>query len=155
VGKILVSDVILNKPGRLTDEEFEIMKTHTTAGERVISSAMALVSDSGYLKEAKNLATYHHERWDGTGYPSGKKGEEIPLSARIMAVADVFDALVSKRSYKEPFPFEKAMDIIKEGAGTQFDPEIAEIFIESAEEARAISQAHESMNGQNIREMER
>ncbi len=155
VGKILVSDVILNKPGRLTDEEFEIMKTHTTAGERVISSAMALVSDSGYLKEAKNLATYHHERWDGTGYPSGKKGEEIPLSARIMAVADVFDALVSKRSYKEPFPFEKALEIIKEGAGTQFDPEIAEIFIESAEEARAISHAHESMNGQNIREMER
>ncbi|MBO4904717.1 MAG: HD domain-containing protein, partial [Lachnospiraceae bacterium] len=118
VGKIMVSDVILNKPGKLTDEEFAIMKSHTTAGCKVIESAMSLVSDSSYLKEAKNLATYHHERWDGKGYPSGKAGEDIPLSARVMAVADVFDALVSKRSYKEPFPFEKAMDIIREGAGT-------------------------------------
>ncbi len=147
VGKIMVSDVILNKPGRLTDEEFATMKSHTTAGSRVISSAMSLVSDSGYLKEAKNLATYHHERWDGSGYPSGKAGEEIPLSARIMAVADVFDALVSKRSYKEPFTFEKAMDIIREGAGTQFDPKIAEIFVESEDEVREILQSHENMFG--------
>ncbi len=150
VGKIMVSDVILNKPGRLTDEEFAIMKSHTTAGSKVISSAMSLVSDSGYLKEAKNLATYHHERWDGTGYPSGKAGEDIPLSARIMAVADVFDALVSRRSYKEPFSFEKAMEIIKEGAGTQFDPVIAQVFIDSADEARQISVANESMLGQGI-----
>lgn len=151
VGKIMVSDTILNKPGKLTDEEFARMKSHTTAGNKVISSAMSLVSDSGYLKEAKNLATYHHERWDGKGYPSGKAGEEIPLSARIMAVADVFDALVSKRSYKEPFTFEKAMDIIREGAGTQFDPLIAEVFIEAGEEARAISAAQEEMLGQGIR----
>lgn len=151
VGKIMVSDVILNKPGRLTDEEFEKMKAHTTAGSKVISSAMALVSDSGYLKEAKNLATYHHERWDGKGYPSGKAGEDIPLSARIMAVADVFDALVSRRSYKEPFTFEKAMEIIKEGAGTQFDPQIAIVFTESADEVREISMAHEAMLGQGIR----
>ena len=144
VGKIMVSDTILNKPGRLTDEEFATMKSHTTAGNRIIASAMALVSDSGYLKEAKNLATYHHERWDGTGYPSGKAGEDIPLSARIMAVADVFDALVSKRSYKEPFSFEKAMSIITEGAGTQFDPQIAAIFAESEEEIRAITAAHHS-----------
>ena len=152
VGKIMVSDTILNKPGRLTDEEFAIMKSHTTAGNQIIASAMSLVSDSGYLKEAKNLATYHHERYDGTGYPSGKAGEDIPLSARIMAVADVFDALVSKRSYKEPFSFEKAMEIIKEGAGTQFDPLIAEIFIESADEVRKISIAHEEMLGQGIRD---
>lgn len=151
VGKIMVSDTILNKPGRLTDEEFMIMKSHTTAGNQIIESAISLVSDSGYLKEAKNLATYHHERWDGTGYPSGKKGEDIPLSARVMAVADVFDALVSKRSYKEPFTFEKAMDIIREGAGTQFDPNIAALFIECGEEARQISIAHESMLGQGIR----
>ncbi len=151
VGKILVSDVILNKPGKLTDEEFAIMKSHTTAGCKVIESAMSLVSDSGYLKEAKNLATYHHERWDGKGYPSGKAGEDIPLSARVMAVADVFDALVSKRSYKEPFPFEKAMDIIREGAGTQFDPEVAEIFIEAADEVRQITIAHESMLNQGVR----
>ena len=151
VGKIMVSDVILNKPGRLTDEEFAIMKTHTTAGKKIIASAMSLVSDSGYLKEAKNLATYHHERWDGKGYPSGKAGEEIPLSARIMAVADVFDALVSRRSYKEPFTFEKAMDIIREGAGTQFDPQIAEIFIAASDEVREITIAHEPMLGQGIR----
>ena len=151
VGKIMVSDVILNKPGKLTDEEFAIMKSHTTAGNQIIASAMSLVSASGYLKEAKNLATFHHERWDGSGYPRGIAGEEIPLSARVMAVADVFDALVSKRSYKEPFTFEKAMDIIREGAGTQFDPQIAEIFMESAEEARQISVAHESMLGQGIR----
>ncbi|MCR5590153.1 MAG: HD domain-containing protein [Lachnospiraceae bacterium] len=151
VGKIMVSDTILNKPGKLTDEEFAIMKGHTTAGKKVISSAMSLVADSGYLQEAKNIATYHHERWDGKGYPSGKAGEEIPLSARIMAIADVFDALVSRRSYKEPFSFEKAMDIIKEGAGTQFDPQIAEVFVEAGEEARKISEAHEEMLGQGIR----
>ncbi|MCR4755983.1 MAG: HD domain-containing protein [Lachnospiraceae bacterium] len=151
VGKIMVSDTILNKPGKLTDDEFAIMKSHTSAGSKVIESAMKLVSDSGYLKEAKNLATYHHERWDGKGYPSGKAGEEIPLSARIMAVADVFDALVSKRSYKEPFTFEKAMDIIKEGAGTQFDPNIAAIFAEAEPEVRAVTAAHESMLGQGIR----
>ena len=147
----MVSDTILNKPGKLTDEEFAIMKSHTTAGSKVIESAMSLVADSGYLEEAKNVATYHHERWDGKGYPSGKAGEEIPLSARIMAVADVFDALVSKRSYKEPFPFEKAMDIIKEGAGTQFDPEIAKIFIESEAEVRKITEANEAMLGAGIR----
>ncbi|MCR5672102.1 MAG: HD domain-containing protein [Lachnospiraceae bacterium] len=151
VGKIMVSDTILNKKGRLTDEEFAQMKNHTTAGSKVLASAMTLVSDSGYLKEAKNLATYHHERWDGKGYPSGKSSDQIPLSARIMAVADVFDALVSKRSYKEPFPFEKAMEIIEEGAGEQFDPEIAKIFIESADEVRAISEAHAAMLGQGIR----
>ena len=151
VGKIMVSDVILNKPGKLTDEEFAIMKSHTVAGQKIIASAMSLVSDSGYLKEAKNLATYHHERWDGSGYPSGKAGEEIPLSARIMAVADVFDALVSTRSYKDPVPFEKAMSIITEGAGTQFDPQIAALFAEAGEEARKISEAHESMLGQGIR----
>ncbi len=151
VGKIMVSDSILNKPGKLTDEEFAKMKSHTTAGEKVIESAMSLVSDSGYLKEAKNLATFHHERWDGKGYPSGRSGEEIPLSARIMAVADVFDALVSKRSYKEPFSFEKAMSIISEGAGSQFDPQVAKVFVESEEEVKKILEAHESMLGQGIR----
>ena len=146
VGKIKVSDVILNKPGKLTDEEFEIMKSHTLAGKEVIESAMQLTTDPGYLKEASNLATYHHEKWNGTGYPKGLKGDEIPLSARIMAVSDVFDALVSKRSYKEPFSFEKAMSIIEEGAGTQFDPEIARVFIDSADEVKAIMARHESLS---------
>ncbi len=144
VGKIMVSDTILNKPGKLTDEEFAIMKSHTTAGSKVIASAMSLVSDSGYLKEAKNLATYHHERWDGKGYPKGLAGEDIPLSARVMAVADVFDALVSRRSYKEPFTFEKAMSIIEEGAGTQFDPNIARLFVESADEVKIVTETHKS-----------
>ena len=144
IGKIQVSDTILNKPGKLTDEEFETMKTHTTAGAEVIAHAMNTVSgdNSGYLEEAKNLAQYHHEKWNGSGYPRGLKGEEIPLSARVMAVADVFDALVSRRSYKEPFSFEKAMEIIREGSGSHFDPKIVEAFINASDEVREVMNSH-------------
>lgn len=142
VGKIKVSDVILNKEGKLTDEEFEIMKSHTTAGKEVLESAMKLTTDPGYLREAINLATYHHEKWNGMGYPVGLKGEEIPLSARIMAVSDVFDALVSKRSYKKPFSFEQAMGIIEEGAGTHFDPQIAKLFVANGDRVRKIMEEH-------------
>ena len=143
VGKIHVSDTLLNKPGRLTDEEYAQMKTHTTAGREIIEKAIDVVGsgDSGYLQEAKNLSACHHERWDGKGYPSGLAGEDIPLSARIMAVADVFDALVSRRSYKPPFSFEKAMDIIKEGAGTQFDPSIVAAFVDASDEVRAVAES--------------
>lgn len=146
VGKIQVRDAILNKPGKLTDEEFAEMKTHTTAGAEIIASAMRMVSedDSGYLAEAQKLAHYHHEKWNGTGYPEGLKGEEIPLSARVMAVADVFDALVSKRSYKEGFPFEKAMAIIREGSGTHFDPKVAQAFINAEDEVRRVMESHMS-----------
>ncbi len=142
VGKIHVPDAILNKPGRLTEEEFTVMKEHTIAGSQILENAIDMVSESrsGYLKEAKNLAEFHHEKWNGTGYPWGLAGEEIPLSARIMAVADVFDALVSKRSYKDGFPFEKAMDIIREGAGTHFDPVVAQAFIESSDRVREIAE---------------
>ena len=154
VGKINIPDAVLNKPGKLTDEEYTIMKTHTTAGMNIMEKAISTVQGESYLKEARNMAAYHHERWDGKGYPSGKAGEDIPLSARIMAVADVFDALVSKRSYKEPFSFEKAMDIIREGAGTQFDPEIAEIFIEASDEVREVTKAHESMLNEFVRNFE-
>ena len=139
VGKIKVSDTLLNKPGKLTDEEFQQMKNHTLSGREIISSAANAVSESSYLSEAMNLATYHHERWDGRGYPCGLKGEEIPLSARIMAVADVFDALVSKRSYKEGFPIEKALDIIREGVGSHFDPQVAKAFLDAEEEVRRIA----------------
>ena len=144
VGKIQVPDAILNKPGKLTQEEFTLMKTHTTMGSEIIQHAIQTVSESetGYLKEAKNLAEYHHERWDGKGYPKGLAGEDIPLSARIMAVADVFDALVSKRSYKDGFPFEKAIGIIQEGVGTQFDPRIAGAFLHAQEQIRQIAEAH-------------
>ena len=140
VGKIQVPDAILNKPGRLNEEEFEEMKRHTTAGSDIIRQAIENVPESGYLNEAKNLAEFHHEKWDGSGYPHGIAGEEIPLSARIMAVADVFDALVSERSYKKPFTFEEAMNIIKEGAGSHFDPKIAEVFLDSADEVRTVAE---------------
>ena len=139
IGKISISDLILNKDGKLTDEEFEIMKSHTTSGRRVIEQVREKVPDSGYLRMAANMANYHHERWDGTGYPEGLKGDQIPLSARIMTIADVFDALVSKRSYKKSFTFEQAMKMIEEGAGSHFDPVIAKVFIESADDVRKIA----------------
>lgn len=141
VGKIKVSDTILNKPGRLTDEEFLIMQSHAAIGGDIIDQVIALVPEPDFLYEAKNLATYHHEKWNGKGYPKGLSGEEIPLSARIMAVADVFDALVSRRSYKEPFSFEQACDIIRESAGSHFDPLVADAFLSSEEEARAIAES--------------
>ena len=131
IGKIAISDLILNKPGKLTDEEFEIMKTHTTEGWKILQKIVENTGDTmeaEYLKEAVEMAHYHHEKWDGSGYPTKIKGEEIPLSARIMAVADVFDALVAERVYKKPFTFEKAMAIITEGAGKHFDPKVVEAF---------------------------
>lgn len=141
VGKISISDNFLNKPGKLTPEEFTVMKTHSKEGAMIIDKVMSNLpeQDAGYLKEAKNLAMYHHERWDGTGYPMGLKGEEIPLSARIMAVADVFDALISERSYKKAFPFDEAIKIIKESSGTHFDPKVAQAFLNALEEVRKIA----------------
>ena len=140
IGKIQVPDAILNKPDRLNDDEYNVMKTHTTAGKNIISQAIALVPNNGYLTEARNLAAYHHEKWDGSGYPTGIQGEDIPLSARVMAVADVFDALVSRRSYKAPFSFAKAMGIIKEGSGKHFDPLIVDAFIAAEDEVRRVEQ---------------
>ncbi|MBR1529306.1 MAG: HD domain-containing protein [Oscillospiraceae bacterium] len=145
VGKIQVPDAILNKPGKLTDEEFAVMKQHAAAGRDIISQAISLVPNSGYLDEARNLAAYHHEKWNGKGYPYGLAGEEIPLSARVMAVADVFDALVSKRSYKQPFSYEKAMEIIKEGSGSHFDPLIVDAFVSAGEEVRLVEQKFSQM----------
>ncbi|MBR6468977.1 MAG: HD domain-containing protein [Lachnospiraceae bacterium] len=138
VGKIHIPDAILNKPGKLTDEEFAIMKTHTSAGKKIIENAISTVKGENYLKEARNMAGYHHERWDGKGYPEGLKGEVIPLSARIMAVADVFDALASPRVYKPAFPLQKALDIITEGSGSQFDPKCVEVFMEALPEVKYI-----------------
>lgn len=138
VGKINISDSVLNKPGKLTDEEFAIMKTHTTAGKHILEKAISTVQGENYLKEARNMAAYHHERWDGKGYPEGLHGEVIPLSARIMAVADVFDALASPRVYKPAFPLEKALAILQEGAGTQFDPKCVEVFMDALPEVKQI-----------------
>ena len=131
IGKIAVSDLILNKNGKLTDEEFAIMKSHTTEGGKILRKMVEDAGDTfdaGYLNESIEMAHYHHEKWDGSGYPCHLKGEEIPLSARIMAVADVFDALIAERVYKKGFPYEKAMAIITEGAGKHFDPVVVEAF---------------------------
>lgn len=144
VGKINIPDGVLNKPGKLTDEEFAIMKTHTTAGKHILENAISTVQGESYLKEARNMAAYHHERWDGKGYPEGLHGEVIPLSARIMAVADVFDALASPRVYKPAFPLEKALAILQEGAGTQFDPKCVEVFMDALPEVKMILKKYSS-----------
>ena len=130
IGKIVVTDLILNKPGKLTEQEFEIMKTHTVEGEKLIDIIINESGEGDFLHSAKLFAGNHHERWDGEGYPCGLKGEDIPLQGRIMAIADVYDALVSDRPYKKAYTHEKAVEIIKEGSGTQFDPKIVEIFLE-------------------------
>ena len=131
IGKIAVSDLILNKNGKLTDEEFAIMKNHTTEGGKILQKIVDDAKgafDADYLNESIEMACYHHEKWDGSGYPNRLKGEKIPLSARIMAVADVFDALIAERVYKKGFSYEKAMAIITEGAGSHFDPVVVEAF---------------------------
>lgn len=130
IGKIKIPDSILNKPGRLTPEEFEIMKTHAASGGEIIRRTMSGVEEKDYCDIAYNIARYHHERYDGTGYPDGLRGEAIPLEARVMALADVYDALVSDRVYKKAFPVDQALDMIREGAGTQFDPALAALFVE-------------------------
>ncbi|MCR5033596.1 MAG: HD domain-containing protein, partial [Lachnospiraceae bacterium] len=145
VGKINIPDAILNKPGKLTDEEYEIMKTHTTVGRIIMEKAISTVRGENYLKEARNMAGYHHERWDGKGYPEGLHGEVIPLSARVMAVADVFDALTSPRVYKPAFPLEKALEIISDGSGTQFDPKCVEAFMDSLAEVKLILMKYQDM----------
>ncbi len=122
LGKIAVDDAILRKPGRFTPEEFEKMKAHAAEGARIVHEILKGVQDDDFRRIAQNVAHYHHERWDGSGYPEGLRGEEIPLEARIMAIADVYDALVSKRVYKERMSFEKADAIIMEGMGRHFDP---------------------------------
>lgn len=137
MGKIHVSDTILNKPGRLTDEEFGIMKTHTTAGKDMLENATNNLGVFSYLTIAVQMAAYHHEWWNGRGYPEGLSGNDIPLCARIMAVADVFDALMSKRCYKDAMPIEKAYSIIREETGTHFDPDVAEAFFAASDEIEA------------------
>ena len=134
LGKILIPDAILNKPGKLTDEEFEIIKTHTIEGKRLIDDNIKSVANKDFIKVAEDMAYCHHEKWDGSGYPQGISGTEIPLCARIMAVADVFDALLSKRPYKEAFTKEQSLAIIRQSSGTHFEPCIVECLMELKDE---------------------
>ncbi len=139
VGKILVSDKILRKPARLTPEEYEEIKKHASMGGTVARQVLNGIADEEYLDFVSDIATYHHERWDGSGYPKGLKGEEIPLCARIMAIADVFDALVSKRCYKEPMPVDEAFKEIERESGTHFDPKLVEVFLKYKEKYAEIN----------------
>ena len=134
LGKISIDSSILNKPGELTDEEYEIMKTHSTMSGQMVLILLDGVEEEHFVKTAYHVARFHHERWDGRGYPEGLVGEMIPLEARIMAVADVYDALVSARSYKDSLGFEEASEIMCEGMGTQFDPNMREVFLGCKEE---------------------
>ena len=128
IGKIAVDDAILRKPGKLTSEEYEMMKAHTTEGARIISQIVESTDNEQFKQIAVNMAHYHHERFDGSGYPEKLKGDEIPLEARIMAIADVYDAVVSKRVYKEKMSFADACKIIIEGSGSQFDSRLLVYF---------------------------
>lgn len=129
IGKVGVPDAILRKPGRLDDQEYEVMKTHAALGASALEEADAILGGSPFIQTAIDIAIAHHERWDGKGYPYGLAGEQIPLAARIMAVADVYDALRSKRVYKPAMEHEQARSILMDGAGTQFDPTIVAAFI--------------------------
>lgn len=134
IGKISVPDDILGKPGRLTEDEFETIKKHTIDGANIIDQTLTNVEEEEYLSVAHDIALYHHEKWDGSGYPIGLAEKEIPLSARIMAVADVYDALTSERSYKEAFSFEKAKNILLEGRYKHFDGHLVDVFLDKLEE---------------------
>lgn len=129
IGKIAVSDTILKKPGKLTDEEFEQMKAHASLGGDMIRDVIGGIEDIEYVNLAVDIARYHHEKWDGSGYCSGLAGEDIPLCARIMALADVFDALISERCYKAPLSLDEAFKIIENSAGTHFDPRLVPLFL--------------------------
>jgi putative two-component system response regulator len=139
VGKIAISDSILNKSGKLTEEEFNVMKKHPAIGVMIIERIEEQTSESEFLTNAKIFAATHHEKWDGSGYPMGLKGENIPLLGRLMAVADVYDALVSRRPYKEPMPLAKARSIIMEGRGTHFDPKLIDVFASISDEFESIA----------------
>ena len=130
IGKIKIPDHILNKPGKLTEEEFEIMKKHSEYGADIIQKTMNDVEEPEYYEIAYNIARFHHERFDGTGYPLGLKGEDIPLEARMMALADVYDALISERVYKKAFPKDVARGEIEKDIGKKFDPELGKLFLE-------------------------
>lgn len=129
IGKMKVPDIILSKPGKLEPDEYEVIKTHSLEGAKIIDKIMPKIGDAEYIKYAREMALNHHEKWNGEGYPNGLKEQEIPISARIMAVADVFDALCSKRSYKKPFTIDQAYSIMEESRGIHFEPILVDVII--------------------------
>ena len=143
LGKIAVDDQVLRKPGKFTPEEFEEMKKHAAEGARIVHEILKSTDDADFKIIAENVAHYHHERWDGSGYPSGLKGDKIPLEARIMAIADVYDALVSKRVYKESMSFEQADKIMMESMGNHFDKRLEEYYVNARPKLEAYYSAEE------------
>ena len=144
VGKIGIPDHILLKPGRLDKDEWEIMKKHAAIGAEILRG-----SDAEFIQVAETVAMTHHEKWDGSGYPKGLKGEDIPVEGRIVAIADVFDAMTSKRPYKEPLPVGESLKIIKEGSGTHFDPAVVEAFFAVKDEILATREKYRDGWGVN------
>ncbi|GHV51562.1 two-component system response regulator [Synergistales bacterium] len=140
VGKIAIPDNILLKRARLTEEEFNEMKKHVTYGEEIIAHVMEICENNTFLRYANTFVKTHHEKWDGSGYPRGLKGEYIPLSGRLMAIVDVYDALVSQRPYKEPFTHEAAVEIMINSKGTHFDPALIDIFVKIADKFKAVKE---------------
>lgn len=139
IGKVAIPDAILNKPARLTPEEFDVMKSHAAIGARNLEAVFERYPNNGFIRIGIEIARHHHEKWNGGGYPDGLSGEAIPLSARIMAVGDVYDALRSKRCYKDAFPHEKARGILVEERGKHFDPALIDVFLSVEERFAAIN----------------
>ena len=139
IGKVAIRDSIFLKPGKLTDEEFDAMKKHTTYGRDTIQAAATKLGRNSFLRYAEEIAYTHQEKWDGSGYPRGLQGVDIPISGRLMAVADVYDALISQRVYKKPFTHTEAVNIILDGKGNHFDPEMVDAFMSIEEEFRQIA----------------
>ena len=138
IGKISIPDTILQKPGKLTDEEYSVMKKHSVLGGEIIQEIFKDMDDKEFLNIAYDVTRYHHEKWNGNGYPEGLVGKEIPFSARIMAIADVFDAISAKRCYRDAMPLDKCFAIIKEGKGVDFDPVLTDLFLNAREKVEKV-----------------
>ncbi len=154
IGKVGIADAILHKPGPLTGDERTQVQKHAMIGSDCLAEIERRLGASNFLQMAREIARCHHERWDGTGYPNGLKGDEIPLAARIVAIADNYDALVSRRPYKEPFPHERVVAMIRAGAGTQFDPKLVAIFLEIEQEFREIAKRYAAAARQSTSDTE-
>lgn len=147
IGKIAVPDAVLQKPGKLTEEEFEIIKKHTESGGKIIQKTFGHLPNEQYTQMAYEVARFHHEKWNGKGYPEGRKKREIPLCARIMAIADVFDAVSERRCYRAAMPLEKCFSIIREGSGQDFDPMLVEVFMDIRDK---VEKVHSSIQDEDI-----